>query len=79
MFDFDVLFSGSHMVEPRIKIVKLGDSNVKAYTLAMEKLRDVNVLLEPMSTVRYGTGLADRELAVDFVGKAYLTHFSSNC
>lgn len=66
MFDFDVLFSVSQMVEPRIKTMKLGDSNVEVYTLAMEKLRDVKVLLESVvSTVRCGTGLVDRELVVD--------------
>ncbi|XBI82793.1 hypothetical protein VPH35_091394 [Triticum aestivum] len=51
-----------------LDIVKLGDSNVEAYALAMEKMRDVKVLVEPVSAVRDGLGLFDRELAADSAG-----------
>lgn len=50
--------------------VKLGDSNVEACTLAMEKMRDVKVVVEPVApvtvaAVQDGIGLSDRELAIN--------------
>ncbi|XBI57575.1 hypothetical protein VPH35_038941 [Triticum aestivum] len=51
-----------------VDVVKLGDSNVEAYALAMEKMRDVKVMLEPVAAVRDGLGLSDRELAADSAG-----------
>ena len=51
-----------------VDVVKLGDNNVEAYALAMEKMRDVKVLPEPVAAVRDGLGLSDRELAADSAG-----------
>lgn len=51
-----------------LEIVKLGDNNVEAYTLAMEKMRDVKAALEPVSAVADGMGLSDREMAADYAG-----------
>lgn len=34
-----------------LEIVKLGDSNVDAYTLAMEKMTEVKVMVEPVVVV----------------------------
>ncbi|KAM3192365.1 hypothetical protein ACQJBY_069541 [Aegilops geniculata] len=48
-----------------LDIVKLGDSNIEAYMLAMEKMRGVKVVVEPVAAVRDGLGLSDRELAAD--------------
>uniref|UniRef100_A0A453MWW9 Uncharacterized protein n=2 Tax=Aegilops tauschii subsp. strangulata TaxID=200361 RepID=A0A453MWW9_AEGTS len=53
-----------------LDIVKLGDSNVEAYALAMEKMRDVKVLVGPVAAVTDGLGLSDRELAADLAGSA---------
>ena len=46
--------------------IKLGDSNVEAYALAMEKMRDVKVLVEPVAAMRDGLGLSD--IATDSAG-----------
>lgn len=43
-----------------LNVVKLGDSNVEAYALAMEKIRDVKVLVERVAAVRDGLGLSER-------------------
>lgn len=51
-----------------LEIVKLGDSNVDAYSLAMEQLRNVKTVLEPVAAIRDGLGLPDREMAADSVG-----------
>ncbi|XBI99945.1 hypothetical protein VPH35_019938 [Triticum aestivum] len=51
-----------------LEIVRLGDSNVDAYTLAIEQLRNVKMLLEPVAAIRDGMGLSDRELAGDSAG-----------
>ncbi|XBJ01018.1 hypothetical protein VPH35_020768 [Triticum aestivum] len=49
---------------------KLGDSNVEACALAMEKMRDVKVLVEPVAAMRDGLGLSDIELATDSAGSS---------
>ncbi|XP_037408278.1 protein FAR1-RELATED SEQUENCE 3-like [Triticum dicoccoides] len=51
-----------------LDVVKLGNNNVEAHALAMEKMRDVKVLLEPVAAVRDRLGLSDRELAADSGG-----------
>ncbi|XP_037488837.1 uncharacterized protein LOC119367423 [Triticum dicoccoides] len=51
-----------------LETVKLGDSKLEAYSLAMEKLRDVKAALEPVAAVFEGLGLSDSEMAADSVG-----------
>lgn len=41
---------------------------MEAYALAMEKMRDVKVMVEPVVIIRDGLGLSDRELAADSAG-----------
>uniref|UniRef100_A0A8I7B9D7 Protein FAR1-RELATED SEQUENCE n=1 Tax=Hordeum vulgare subsp. vulgare TaxID=112509 RepID=A0A8I7B9D7_HORVV len=53
-----------------LEIVRLGDSNVDAYGLAMEQLTNLKTLLEPVAAVRDGMGLSDREMAGDSAGSA---------
>ncbi|KAI5007000.1 hypothetical protein ZWY2020_046948 [Hordeum vulgare] len=53
-----------------LEIVKLGDSNVDAYSIAMDQLRIVKAQLEPLAAVRDGMGLSDREVAGDSAGSA---------
>jgi hypothetical protein len=39
-----------------LEIVKLGDSNADAYSLAMEQLRNVKTVLEPVPAIRDDMG-----------------------
>uniref|UniRef100_A0A8I6Y1V1 CCHC-type domain-containing protein n=1 Tax=Hordeum vulgare subsp. vulgare TaxID=112509 RepID=A0A8I6Y1V1_HORVV len=50
--------------------VRLGDSNVDAYGLAMEQLTNLKTLLEQVAAVRDGMGLSDREMVDDSAGSA---------
>ncbi|XP_044948821.1 protein FAR1-RELATED SEQUENCE 6-like [Hordeum vulgare subsp. vulgare] len=72
-----------------LEIVRLGDSNVDSYDIAMEHLRNVKTLLEPVAAIRDGMGLSDREGAGDSTcsgtvqqqhfGAAHQVHSSTQC
>ncbi|KAE8783966.1 Protein FAR1-RELATED SEQUENCE 5 [Hordeum vulgare] len=62
-----------------LEIVRLGDSNVDSYDIAMEHLRNVKTLLEPVAAIRDGMGLSDREGAGDSTcsGTVQQQHFGA--